>query len=194
MAAIRPLAPGGRPGIGDRARGEAAAVSVALSRHRSGSKAVGVTVARVQAPAAGLGTPRVVWLVSVDPYGGEYPTGSTACSGAVIWPANYVIDVVGVTGRWLARWPVTCGACRSCRSWGNRFRPGTGRCARRRSRAASAPGPGTAGLSPPAGPRLCRVPGPGGGVGPVIILLAVARFLGGAAPCVLTEPVMAVTG
>jgi hypothetical protein len=104
MASIRPLAPGGRPQIADRARREAAAVSVALSRHRSGSKAVGVTLARVQAPAAGLGAPRVVWLVSIDPYGGEYPTGSTACSGAVIWPANYVIDVVSVTGRWLARW------------------------------------------------------------------------------------------
>jgi hypothetical protein len=104
MAAIRPLAPGGRPGIGDRARRETAAVSVALARHRSGSKAIGVTLARVQARVAGLGTPRVVWLVSIDPYGGAYPIGKTACSGTMIWPANYVIDVVSVTGQWLTEW------------------------------------------------------------------------------------------
>ncbi len=79
-------------------------MSVALARHRSGSKAVAVTLARVQAPAAGLGTARVVWLVSIDPYGGAYPTGSAACSGTMIWPANYVIDVVSVTGRWLHEW------------------------------------------------------------------------------------------
>jgi hypothetical protein len=46
----------------------------------------------------------VVWLVSIDPYGGAYPTGSAACSGTMIWPANYVIDVVSVTGRWLTEW------------------------------------------------------------------------------------------
>lgn len=104
MAAIRPLNPGHEPGIGDRARREAAAVSVALAHHRSGSKAVGVTLARVQARTAGLGTARVVWLVSIDPYGGAYPTGRTACSGTMIWPVNYVIDVVSVTGRWLHEW------------------------------------------------------------------------------------------
>ncbi len=79
-------------------------MSVALARHRSGSKAVGVTLARVQARTPGLGTARVVWLVSIDPYGGAYPTGSVACSGTMIWPANYVIDVVSVTGRWLTEW------------------------------------------------------------------------------------------
>ena len=104
MAAIRPLAPGHGPGTGDRARREAAAVSVALARHRSRSKAVAVTLARVQARTAGLGTARVVWLVSIDPYGGAYPTGSAACSGTMIWPANYVIDVVSVTGQWLTEW------------------------------------------------------------------------------------------
>jgi hypothetical protein len=103
-AAIRPLTPGQRAAMRGLAHGEAVAVGVALARHRPRSQALGVTVARVQAHAAGLGKPRVVWLVSVDPYGGEYPAGSTACSGAVIWPANYVIDVVRVTGRWLARW------------------------------------------------------------------------------------------
>ena len=77
MATIRPLTLSGRPGIGDRAHREAAAVSVALARHRSGSKATGVTLARVQARAAGLGTPRVVWLVSIDPYGGAYPSGES---------------------------------------------------------------------------------------------------------------------
>lgn len=104
MASIRPLAPGRGPGIGDRARLEAAAVRVALARHRSGSKAVGVTLARAQARAPGLGTARVVWLVSIDPYGGAYPTGSAACSGTMIWPANYVVDVVSVTGEWLTEW------------------------------------------------------------------------------------------
>jgi hypothetical protein len=120
----------GRPPRGDPS-------GVALARHRSRSKAVGVTLARVQARAAGLGVARVVWLVSVDPYGGAYPTGSAACSGTMIWPANYVIDVVSVTGQWPTEWAGHAGACRTCRSWGNRFRPRPGRTARQHNRAAN---------------------------------------------------------
>jgi hypothetical protein len=89
-AALRAMVP-------DPATSKAAAMRVALAQHRPGSKVLGVTLARVRGRLAGLARARVVWLASVDPYGGEYGAGGPPCGAD-----NSVIEVIDpATGKWI---------------------------------------------------------------------------------------------
>ena len=71
-------------------RSEAAAVHAALAYDRPGSRIMGITLARVIMYGPGFNhRPRLVWLVSVDPYGGAYIEGLPACGSY-----DYIIDFI----------------------------------------------------------------------------------------------------
>jgi hypothetical protein len=83
--------------VPDLTRNKAAAMHAALAQHRPGSKVLGVTLARVRGHLIGFAQARVVWLVSVDPYGGGYGAGGPPCGAE-----NFVIEVIDpATGKWI---------------------------------------------------------------------------------------------
>jgi hypothetical protein len=83
--------------IPDLTKSRTTAIRVALAQHRPGSKVLGVTLARVQGHLIGFEQARIVWLVSVDPYGGAYGSGGPACG-----TDNFVIEVIDpATGKWI---------------------------------------------------------------------------------------------
>lgn len=72
------------------ARSEAAAIRAALEYDRRGSRVVGVTLAWVTMDGPGFNQrPRLVWLVSVDPYGGAFVEGLPVCGSY-----DYLIDFI----------------------------------------------------------------------------------------------------
>lgn len=83
--------------VPDLTRSKTTAMHAALAQHRPGSKVLGVTLARVRGHLIGAPQARVVWLVSVDPYGGGYGAGGPPCGAD-----NYVIEVINpATGKWI---------------------------------------------------------------------------------------------
>jgi hypothetical protein len=83
--------------VPDLTRSKTTAMRVALAQHRPGSKVLGVTLARVRGHLIGSAQARVVWLVSVDPYGGGYGAGGAPCGAD-----NFVIEVINpATGKWI---------------------------------------------------------------------------------------------
>ena len=72
------------------ARSEAAAIRAALEYDRRGSRVIGVTLAWVTMDGPGFNQrPRLVWLVSVDPYGGAFVEDLPACGSY-----DYIIDFI----------------------------------------------------------------------------------------------------
>jgi hypothetical protein len=79
-----------RAAVPQLARSEAAAMRAALAYDRRGSRIMGITLARVTMYGPGFNhRPRLVWLVSVDPYGGAYIEGIPACGSY-----DYIIDFI----------------------------------------------------------------------------------------------------
>jgi hypothetical protein len=79
-----------RAAVPHLARSEAAAVHAALAYDRPGSRSMGITLARVTMYGPGFNhRPRLVWLVSVDPYGGAFIQGLPACGSY-----DYIIDFI----------------------------------------------------------------------------------------------------
>jgi hypothetical protein len=71
------------------ARSQAAAIRAAIGAWPR-SKIMGVTLAWVTMSGPGFNQhPRLVWLVSVDPYGGAYVEGSPACGSY-----DYIVDFI----------------------------------------------------------------------------------------------------
>ena len=79
------------------ARSEARAIHAALGAWPR-SKIMGITLAWVTMSGPGFNErPRLVWLVSVDPYGGAFVEGTPACG-----TYDYIVDFIGpATGRML---------------------------------------------------------------------------------------------
>jgi len=72
------------------ARSEAAAIRAALEYARRGSQVVGITLAWATMDGPGFNQRRrLVWLVSVDPYGGAFVEGLPACRSY-----DYLIDFI----------------------------------------------------------------------------------------------------
>lgn len=72
------------------ARSEAAAIRAALEYDRRGSQVIGITLAWVTMDGPGFNQrPRLVWLVSVDPYGGAFVEDLPACGSY-----DYIIDFI----------------------------------------------------------------------------------------------------
>jgi hypothetical protein len=89
--------------VPDLIRSKTTAMRVALAQYQPGSTVLGVTLARVQGRAMGFARARLVWLVSVDPYGGKYRSGGGLGAGSLSCGAdNFVIEVIDpATGKWI---------------------------------------------------------------------------------------------
>ena len=83
--------------VPDLARSEAAAMHAALVQQSRGSEVLGVTLARVQGAGPDLRQPRLMWLVSVDPFGGAYGSGGPPCGADDF----YVAFVDPGSGKWV---------------------------------------------------------------------------------------------
>jgi hypothetical protein len=76
---------------------QAAALRAALAQQPHGSQVLGLTLARVQGFGSALKGATLVWLVSVDPFGGSYVVGNPACGRL-----SFVVEFIEPdTGRWL---------------------------------------------------------------------------------------------
>lgn len=80
------------------AQSQAAALRTALGREPRGSKVLGLTLARLEGFGPDLSRYPLAWLVSVDPYGGDYSASGPGCG-----QANYVVEFIDpASGRWLS--------------------------------------------------------------------------------------------
>jgi hypothetical protein len=80
------------------AQSQAAALRTALNREPPGSKVLGLTLGRLTGFGADLSRYPLAWLVSVDPFGGDYSANGPGCG-----QANYVVEFIDpVSGRWLS--------------------------------------------------------------------------------------------
>jgi hypothetical protein len=80
------------------AQSQAAALRTALSREPRGSKVLGLTLARLKGFGSDPSRYPLAWLVSVDPFGGDYSANGPGCG-----QANYVVEFIDPgSGRWLS--------------------------------------------------------------------------------------------
>jgi hypothetical protein len=79
------------------AQSQVAALRAALAQQPHGSQVLGLTLARVRGFGSGLSQATLVWLVSVDPFGGSYVAGNPACGRL-----SFVVEFIEPdTSRWL---------------------------------------------------------------------------------------------
>ena len=77
---------------------QAAALRTTLNREPRGSKVLGLSLGRLKGFGADLSRYPLAWLVSVDPYGGDYSANGPGCG-----QANYVVEFIDPgSGRWLS--------------------------------------------------------------------------------------------
>ena len=80
------------------AQSQAAALQTALSHEPRGSKVLGLSLARLTGFGSELSRYPLAWLVSVNPYGGDYSANGAGCG-----QANYVVEFIDPgRGRWLS--------------------------------------------------------------------------------------------
>jgi hypothetical protein len=80
------------------AQSQAAALRTALGQEPRGSKVLGLTLARLKGFGSDLSRYPLAWLVSMDPYGGDYSANGPGCG-----QANYVVEFIDPgSGRWLS--------------------------------------------------------------------------------------------
>lgn len=93
------VVPAPSSGLGQPLRSQAAALRTAVAQEPPGSRILAMSLARVKGFGFGsdMATSQLVWLVSMDPYGGAYGAGGPACGRL-----TFVVEFIDPgTSQWL---------------------------------------------------------------------------------------------